>query len=99
MRRKGVLYEESIDFDGSIGNFAFISFCRLPVYTNAELWNSQYQWGRSDNYDAVVTIESRGTFRLESNATITGNADSIFAGGVYVNGGSFSSIVNGIGLV
>jgi TolB-like protein len=49
--------------------------------------------GRSGNNSAVVVIESRGAFRMEDGASVTGNTNSKSGGGVIVNGGTF--IMNG----
>ena len=45
--------------------------------------------GHSNNNGAVVQIDQRATFRLEGNASVTGNTSSSRAGGVAVNGGTF----------
>jgi TolB-like protein len=50
--------------------------------------------GRSDNdinrRNSVVVVESGGQFRMEGNASITGNTTGSPGGGVYVNGGDFT---------
>jgi predicted outer membrane repeat protein len=50
--------------------------------------------GRANNNAPVVIVERGGAFRMEGNASVTGNTANTNGGGVNVNGGTFIMVDN-----